>query len=82
MSIQTISMKELREDFTQVKAAMEAGQSMMLLYRSKPLAEIRPVKTKRKLRTFSNKQLKGWIVSDQLTDKQQKQIDAIIKNLP
>lgn len=82
MDMQTISMKELREDFAQVKAAMDAGQSLMLLYRSKPLAEIKPVKTKRKLRSFSKKQLNDWIASDRLTVKQQKQIDAIIKNLP
>jgi len=83
MNIQTISTKELREDFSQVKAAMEAGQSLILLYRSKPLAEIRPVvPTKRKLRSFSQRQLKKWIKDDQLTVQGQKQIDEIINNLP
>ena len=37
-----ISVKQLRENFDQVKQAMESGQSLILVYRSKPLAEIRP----------------------------------------
>lgn len=83
MSIQTISTKELREDFSQVRTAMEAGQSLVLLYRSKPLAKIQPlVQPRQKLRSFSQQQLKQWIGDDQLTVKEQKQIDAIIKNLP
>ncbi|MBI5465126.1 hypothetical protein HY946_00770 [Candidatus Gottesmanbacteria bacterium] len=82
MSIQTISTKELREDFSQVRAAMEAGQSLVLLYRSKPLAEIKPVqRPKTKIRLFSKRQIEQWIADDQLTTKEQKQIDAIIKNL-
>ena len=82
MGIQTISTKELREDFAQVRAAMEAGQSLVLLYRSKPLAEIKPVRQpKAKIRLFSKRQIKQWIADDQLTAKEQKQIDAIIKNL-
>lgn len=82
MGIQTISTKELREDFSQVRAAMEAGQSLVLLYRSKPLAEIKPVRRpKIKTRLFSKRQIEQWIVDDQLTAKEQKKIDAIIKNL-
>lgn len=82
MNIQTISTKELREDFSQVRAAMEAGQSLVLLYRSKPLAKIQPIaKPKKGLRLFSKKQLKQWIRDDQLTTREQKQIDAIINNL-
>lgn len=83
MKVQTISTKELREDFSKVKAAMEAGESMLLLYRSRPLAEIKPViQARRKLRSFSSKQLKQWIADDQLTEKQQAQIDEIINRLP
>lgn len=83
MNIQTISTKTLREDFAQVIAAMQTGQPLMLLYRSKPLAEIRPVtQTKRTLRSFSQRQLKQWIVSDRLTAREQKQVDAIINHLP
>lgn len=83
MKLQTISTKELRENFSQVKAAMEVGQTLLLLYRSKPLAEIKPVRqAKRPVRTFSQKQLKQWISNDKLTQKQQKQVDAIISRLP
>lgn len=83
MGMQTISTKELREDFSQVKMAMEAGQSLVLLYRSKPLAKIQPlVQPRQKLRSFSQQQLEQWIVNDQLTVREQKQVDAIIKNLP
>ncbi|MEK7458761.1 MAG: hypothetical protein AAB612_04765 [Patescibacteria group bacterium] len=83
MNMQTISTKTLREDFAQVIAAMQTGQPLMLLYRSKPLAEIRPVKQAKKiLRVFSQQQLKQWVVSDRLTASEQKQVDAIINNLP
>lgn len=83
MNTQTISTKELREDFAQVRAAMEAGQSLVLLYRSKPLAEIKPIRqSKTRVRLFSKSQIKQWIADDQLTAKEQKQINAIIKSLP
>ena len=82
MAMQMVSMKDLRENFSRVKAAMEAGESLMLLYRSAPLAEIKPVRLKRRLRRFSTKQLKQWIVDDQLTPDEQRRIDALIKNLP
>lgn len=83
MNIQTISTKELRKNFFQVREALEAGQSLVLLYRSKPLAKLQPIARPRKrLRLFSKRQLKQWIVDDQLTAREQEQIDAIIKNLP
>lgn len=83
MSMQTISTKTLREDFAQVIATMQTGQPLLLLYRSKPLAEIRPVvQTKRGLRLFTQRQLKQWIAADRLTDREQKQVDAIINHLP
>ena len=83
MDIQTISTKELREDFSQILAAMEAGQKLILLYRSKPIAEIKPFpQKKRRGRTFTAKQLMQWIVDDKLSEKQQRQINAIIKRLP
>lgn len=82
MNIQTISTKTLREDFSQVIAAMQSGQPLILLYRSKPLAEIRPVEQKKiSLRSFSQRQLKEWIVSDRLTAREQKRVDAIINHL-
>lgn len=82
MNIQTISTKQLREDFMRVKTAMDEGQSLLLLYRSKPLAEIKPVQqVKQNLRLFSQKQINEWIIDDQLTTNQQKQINAIINRL-
>ena len=82
MAMQMVSMKDLRENFSRVKAAMEAGESLMLLYRSAPLAEIKPVRLERRLRQFSTRQLRRWIVDDQLTPDEQRRIDALIKNLP
>ena len=83
MSLQSISTKELRKDFSKIRAAMEANQSLVLLYRSEPLAEIRPIaRSKRRIRLFSKRQLKQWITDDQLSASKQKQIDAIINNLP
>lgn len=83
MKTQTISTKELREDFSKVKAAMEEGKSLLLLYRSRPLAEIKPANRRtQKLRSFSLRELKQWIIDDQLTEKQQKRIETIINRLP
>ncbi len=83
MSMQTISTKELREDFSKIRAAMEANQSLVLLYRSEPLAEIRPIaRSKRRIRLFSKRQLKEWITDDELSASKQQQIDAIISRLP
>ena len=82
MNIPTISTKQLREDFSQVLEAMQAGQSLLLLYRSQPLAEIRPINPPQTPRSFSQKQLQKWIKTDQLTSKQQQQINAIINRLP
>lgn len=82
MKLQTISTKELREDFSQIRTAMKAGETLVLLYRSAPLAEIRPILRPQRTRLFSKRQLKQWIADDQLTAKEQKQIDAIINRLP
>ncbi|MDP1722273.1 MAG: hypothetical protein Q8L37_03615 [Candidatus Gottesmanbacteria bacterium] len=83
MNMQTISTKTLREDFSQVIAAMEMGQPLTLLYRSRPLAEIRPLaQAKSGLRSFTKQQLKQWIVADSLTAREQSQVDAIINDLP
>lgn len=81
MNIQTISTKELRENFARVISSIEAGQNLLLIYRSKPLAEIRPLARTVRPRSFSHQQLRKWIKSDQLTQKQQKQIDDIIERL-
>jgi antitoxin (DNA-binding transcriptional repressor) of toxin-antitoxin stability system len=83
MKVQTISTKELREDFSKLKSAMEEGRSLLLLYRSRPLAEIKPVRQQtQSLRSFSLREIKQWIADDQLTEKQQRRIEAIINRLP
>lgn len=43
MQTQTISVKELRTKFPKIKKALEKGVGYTLIYRSKPLAEIKPV---------------------------------------
>ena len=86
MRLQTISTKQLREAFWSVKDAMENGQSLLLLYRSRPLAEIKPVRqkttSKTKPRSFTFKQIQQWVKDDQLSTKQQSRIDEIINRLP
>lgn len=79
-----ISTKELRENFNQVLEAMTAGQSLTLMYRSRPLAEIKPVKASLPFfgRSFSQKRINQWLKADRLTDKEQKQIDEVIDRLP
>lgn len=47
-------MKQLRENFSTVKQRLQAGEELLLIYRSQPLAEIKPVK-KRKKRVFKKK---------------------------
>lgn len=82
MTTLTISTKELREDFSRVKTALENGQSLLLLYRSQPLAEIKPAQKLTSLRSFSTVQLHQWIAADQLTPQQQRRADEIINRLP
>jgi len=43
MKVNTVSVKQLRENFGQVKEGIESGLTYLLIYRSQPLAEIRPV---------------------------------------
>jgi hypothetical protein len=46
MNINMISTKQLRENFEMVKQGIEEGLSFILIYRSRPLAEIRPIERK------------------------------------
>jgi len=41
--MRTISVTELREDFNRLKEGIEKGLSYILIYRSRPLAEIKPI---------------------------------------
>ncbi len=40
-----ISVKQLRQNFVEVKEAVEEGENFILLYRSKPIAQIKPYKS-------------------------------------
>lgn len=42
MQTQPVSMKQLRENFSYVKSELEKGNSFTLIYRSQPIADIRP----------------------------------------
>ena len=48
MQIQTISTKELREDFSKLLMAVEAGQTLDLTYRSKRIIRLKPIKVAKK----------------------------------
>ena len=43
MQTQTISVKELRTNFPKIRKGLENGKSYTLIYRSKPVAEIKPI---------------------------------------
>jgi len=43
MQTQTISVKELRTKFPKIRKGLENGTSYTLIYRSKPVAEIKPI---------------------------------------
>jgi len=43
MNINTISVKQLRENFGELKSGLEEGLTYLLIYRSRPLAEIKPL---------------------------------------
>ena len=84
MSLNIISTKELRENFDQLLAAMAEGQSLTLMYRSKLLAEIKPIQPRTNFfgRSFSQKRIDQWLENDRLTKKQQRQINELINRLP
>jgi len=83
MTLNTISTKQLRENFDWVLTAMANNQPLTLLYRSKPLAEIKPLPQAKTLgRSFSQAQINQWLKADRLTKKQQQQINALINRLP
>ncbi len=43
MELPTISVKQLRNNFPQILKALENGISYTLIYRSKPIAQIKPI---------------------------------------
>ena len=48
MQTQTISTKELRENFGRVLVALTLGTTLTLTYRDKKLAKIKPIKEQKK----------------------------------
>ncbi len=46
MSIQSLSTKELREQLPRVRAGLARGDQYLLIYRSKAIARIEPIKQK------------------------------------
>jgi len=48
METQAISVKNLRENFPSVRKGLENGLLYLLIYRSKPIAEIRPLAEKKR----------------------------------
>ena len=55
MKMNIISMKQLREEFPSIRERIEMGEKLLLIYRSKPLAEIKPLKKKKKFKKASKK---------------------------
>lgn len=43
MTVKTITTKELRNNFPKVKQAVDHGQSFVLIYRSRPFAQLSPL---------------------------------------
>lgn len=83
MNTATISTKQMRENFDLVLTAMASGQPLTLMYRSQPLAQIKPIAPSLPLgRNFSSKQINSWIKSDKLSSAQEQQIDELINRLP
>jgi antitoxin (DNA-binding transcriptional repressor) of toxin-antitoxin stability system len=65
---QTISTKELRENFDFVKSMLASGQSLTLIYRSQPIAQIKPVQASSYFPRQNVKQLAGGVkLKTQLT---------------
>lgn len=46
MTVQSISTKELREQLPKIRAGLARGDHYMLIYRSKPIARLTPLKQK------------------------------------
>lgn len=83
MKTLTVSTKQLRQDFGKVVRAMRNGQSLLLLYRSRPLAQLQPILEEPiKPRIFSKSQIQSWLREDRLSSGQLSKINGIIKRLP
>lgn len=52
MELQAISVKNLRENFPKVREGLKNGFPYLLIYRSEPIAEIRPLRKRKKNNVF------------------------------
>ena len=43
LNMHAISVKELREKFPTVRSELKKGESFLIIYKSKPIAELKPV---------------------------------------
>ena len=50
----TVSVRELREHFPQIRKEMDAGMSFILIYRSRPIGELRPLRSIKKQADLSS----------------------------
>jgi len=48
-----VSMKQLRQNFSPIRKAIDKGESFLLMYRSKPLAVIRPYQADKDIHLLS-----------------------------
>ena len=70
--MQIISTKQLREDFEGVRNLLAEGQSVLLIYRSRPIARIEPVEkrpSRKKLLSQARKIAGGLKLGRDLTPK-------------
>lgn len=49
-----VSVKQLRTDLPQILARVEAGETFVIIYRSRPVGEINPMPSKAKTPTSSS----------------------------
>ena len=66
----TISTKELRENFSAVLDAMASDKTITLLYRSRPLAEIKPLPQASSLMPLLTAFLYSFVVLSDLASPQ------------
>lgn len=51
--MKTVSVRELRERFPRIRKEMSEGTSFILIYRSKPIGELRPLRSIKKINLSS-----------------------------
>ncbi|MEK7524720.1 MAG: hypothetical protein AAB588_06885 [Patescibacteria group bacterium] len=59
-----ISVKELREKFPTVRSELKKGESFLIIYKSKPIAELKPVDDIPQHEEASDKEIEQTAASD------------------